>query len=141
MGIASIICITVVVVVGIVCGSLLAKRQQDAQNTLLMADMQRNTMAQLHRNNMELQMLISESLPAKSSGDSETTSSTPFIEIGVGWLIERKFPDGPRWAIFNEGGVHWTTDSSEACRFSRQSDAEQLGFGDDVDSITHHMWG
>jgi len=140
MAVVGLICFTVVVVVGIICGALLANRQQDAKNMMLMNDMQRNTLAQLHRNCVEIEKLISNREPVKSPGDLDISSSNPVVSIAEGWLIERKFPDGPRWAIFNEGGVEWTTDSSEACRFSRKVDAEQLGFGDDVDSITQHMW-
>ncbi len=142
MAIVSLICLTVAVVVGIICGTLLAKRQQDAQHMLLMADMQRNAMAQLHRNSMEMERLISNRESVKSPGDCSgcEDEQQSIQKIEFGWLIERKSPDGPRWAVFNEGGVDWTKDSDEACRFARKSDAEQLGFGDDVDSITAHQW-
>jgi hypothetical protein len=42
------------------------------------------------------------------------------------------------YAKFGECGVEWVENASDACHFLRRSDAEQMSFGEDCESIFLH---
>lgn len=64
-----------------------------------------------------------------------------------GWLIESTLSHtgGPRWWQGKQPGTeeHWTTDASQAVRFSRREDAEacRLTLADaHVSKVSEHVW-